>query len=297
MASSSRWPQAVLAGLATSMRTFAAPAALAARGRITGPARPLTLLAAAGELAVDKSSAAADRFALPGLGARLAAGSLSGRDIAGPAGFAGGAAGAAVGTYATWRARKLAVKATGLPDPVIAVGEDIIAFTAAAIATHPGEPGLEGGSVGRDAVRGLAAGLAGTAAMSLVQGAEFVLTSAKPSRAPADAAERLKRLAGLGRIKRSRKPAVNQGMHWLYGTSWGVPLGLIAGHTDAKPELLGPAFGLFVWGAALVHQPLIGVADVPWKRSPASLGSEALFHLVYGIGAAAALRALDTPSD
>ena len=83
-------------------------------------------------------------------------------------------------------------------------------------------------------------------------------------------------------------------MHWLYGTTWGVPLGVVAGETHVKPELLGPAFGLVVWGAALVHQPLLGIADAPWKRSPASLASEALFHVVYGVGAAAALRAFSS---
>jgi hypothetical protein len=84
-------------------------------------------------------------------------------------------------------------------------------------------------------------------------------------------------------------------MHWSYGTSWGIPLGIFAGATDVRPEVAGPLFGLVVWVAALAHQPVLGIADVPWKRSARSLGSEALFHLVYGIGAAAALRALREP--
>ena len=80
-------------------------------------------------------------------------------------------------------------------------------------------------------------------------------------------------------------------MHWLYGTSWGIPYGVVAEHTKLAPELSGPVFGLLVWGAALVHEPALGLADVPWKRSFESLGSEAFFHLVYGIGAGAAVRA------
>jgi hypothetical protein len=46
-----------------------------------------------------------------------------------------------------------------------------------------------------------------------------------------------------------------------------------------------------------VHQPLLGIADAPWKRSAASLASEALLHVVYGLGAAAALRALSSDRD
>jgi hypothetical protein len=74
--------------------------------------------------------------------------------------------------------------------------------------------------------------------------------------------------------------------------SWGVPLAIVVAGTEIRPEVVGPAFGMIVWGAGLAHQPLLGVAEVPWKRSPASLANEALLHLVYGIGAGAALRAL-----
>src|ERR1700709_1424438 len=94
----SRWPDAVLAGFATSMRTFAGPAALAARGRISGKAQVVTLLAAAGELAVDKSPAARARIDLPSVSARLAAAAYTGRALAGNAGIAAGAAGAFAGS-------------------------------------------------------------------------------------------------------------------------------------------------------------------------------------------------------
>jgi hypothetical protein len=81
-------------------------------------------------------------------------------------------------------------------------------------------------------------------------------------------------------------------MHWLYGTSWGIPYGITAGRTGVAPELSGPAFGLLVWRAALAHEPALGLADVPWTRSAASTRSAALFHLIYGIGAGAAVRAV-----
>jgi hypothetical protein len=316
MTSSLRWPDAALAGLACSMRTFAAPGMLAARGRISGRPRIPVLLAATGEMAMDKSSRATDRTAPPALIGRVAAGGYAGHEIAGGPGIAAGTIAAAVGTFATWRARGLVVATTGLPDPVVAVVEDILAVGVAAVATRPEpEPAeLMGETAGgatdpdapteqsparsswlHDAGLGLLAGLAGTAAMTIAQGAEFALTDAEPSTAPAEIADQIKRRAGQGRLKRRHRRVANQAMHWLYGASWGIPYGIVAGSTDMAPELSGPVFGLLVWGAALAQEPALGLADPPWKRSLRSLGSEALFHVVYGIGAGAALRSLRRP--
>jgi uncharacterized membrane protein len=306
--SSDHWPDALLAGLACSMRTFAGPGLLAVRGRLRGAPRIAVLVAAAGELAADKSPIATDRTDPPALAGRIGAGAYTGHRIAGPAGAAAGALGATVGTFATWRARSLAVKATGLPDPAVAVAEDIVAEALAALATRPGpppeiDPDHDSDSDPadteprprrplHDALVGLAAGAAGTAAMTIVQGAEFAVTDAEPSSAPADVADALKRRAGRGRLKRRHRPAANHAMHWLYGTSWGIPYGLVASSAKTAPEISGPVFGLTVWAVGLIQQPALGVAELPWKRSPGSLASEALVHLVYGAGAGAAVRAL-----
>jgi uncharacterized membrane protein len=311
-----RWPDAVLAGLACSMRSTAGPAMLAVRGRIEGAPRIGVLIATAGELAADKTPVIPDRTGAPALAGRVGAGAFTGRAVAGMPGLAAGAAGAAIGSFASWRARKLVVDTTGLPDAVVAVGEDILALAVAAAATRsqsgPAEedtialsavgddgaaapeppPAPPQRSLLRDAGAGLIAGLAGTAAMTIAQGAEFALTDAEPSTAPADIADKLKRRAGRGKLKRSQRRVANQVMHWLFGTSWGIPYGIVAAGSRVQPEVSGPVFGLLVWTAALGHQPALGIAEVPWKRSPASLGSEALFHLVYGLGAGAALRAV-----
>ena len=286
------------------------PAVLAARGQISGKPRPALLLAAAGELAVDKTPIAVDRTEIPALLGRIGSGAFTGNAVGGPVGAGVAAISAGVGTYSTWRVRRLIVSATGLPDPVIAAGEDVIAYALASAAIRDidadaprdavavaqvstavgGQPPRS--SVLRDAGRGLIAGLVGTATMTIAQGAEFVLTGAQPSDAPATVADRASRTLGLGRIKRRDKPKANQGMHWLYGTSWGVPYDIFAANSRLRPELTGPAFGLIVWLVALGQQPAVGVAEPPWKRSLQSLGSEALFHVVYGIGAGAALRML-----
>ena len=311
MSNQLRWPDAALAGLGSSMRTFAGPAMLAAHGRITGKPRIAVFAAAAGELAMDKSPKATDRTDLPAVVGRAVAAAYTGREIAAVPGAAAGALSAVAGSYAWWRARALVVATTGLPDPVVGVGEDFLAMAFAAIGTRPdpdSDPDPSAASADdstmpaarehqprsllRDLGTGVFAGIVGTAAMTIAQGAEFVLTDAQPSSSPAHVVDRLKRTAGRGRLERKHRRVANQAMHWLYGTSWGVPYGVVAGHTTVAPELTGPIFGLIVWGAALAHEPALGLADVPWKRSLTSLGSEAFFHLVYGIGAGAAVRAV-----
>jgi hypothetical protein len=303
MADQRRWPDAALAGLGSSMRTFAAPAALAVRGRITGKPRIAVLVAATGELAMDKSDKATDRTDAPAVLGRVAAAAYGGREIAGGPGAAVAALSAAIGTYAFWRARGLVVSTTGLPDPVVAVGEDVLAISLALVSIRPNpdpdpdpdpEPEPAPRSLRRDVGIGLVAGLAGTAAMTIAQGAEFVLTEAEPSSSPADIADKIKRRSGHGKLKREHRRAANQGMHWLYGVSWGIPYAVVQARSEIAPEVSGPIFGLIVWGAALAHEPALGLADVPWKRSLPSLGSEALFHLVYGIGAGAGVRWLQS---
>lgn len=309
MGSTLRWPEAAVAGLASSMRSTAGLGALALRGRISGPARAVILLATAGEFVVDKTSAAGSRIAPPALAARIAAGAYTGRAVAGPFGIAAGGLAAAVGSYATFRARKLAAEHLGFPDPFVALSEDAAALALAAVATRPApeecrvsearasdhEPEPDTGiksSWCRDASRGLLIGALATGTMTLAQGAEYALTDAEPSDVPATVAEKFKLRLGGGRIKRRNKPAANGAMHWLYGTSWGIPYGVVARRLPVAPEISGPIYGLIVWSAGLIVQPAAGVADPPWKRAPSSLRSEALFHLIYGVGAGAAQRSL-----
>src|SRR3954451_14320203 len=116
MPSSTRWPDAALAGLAASMRTFSAPTGLALHGRLTGVPRRVTFLAAAGEIALDKLPQATPRTDPGPLGGRIAAGAPCGRAVAGRAGVVSGAVAAFAGSYAFMRARMLVVGATGLPD-------------------------------------------------------------------------------------------------------------------------------------------------------------------------------------
>jgi uncharacterized membrane protein len=128
---------AALAGLASSMRSTVGLALLVTRGRISGRVGRVILLAAVGELIADKTPAAPDRTAPPSVAVRAAAGAYTGRAIGGSPGAVIAGLSAAVGTFATFHARAWAVRRTGWPDPLVAVGEDVLALTSAAIATRP----------------------------------------------------------------------------------------------------------------------------------------------------------------
>jgi uncharacterized membrane protein len=128
-------PAAALAGLASSMRSTAGLALLAARGRISGRLRVAILLAAVGELVADKTLSGLDRTAPPAVAGRVAAGAYTGGVIGGASGAVVAALSAGTGTFATHWARAWIVRRSGLPDPVVAVAEDVVALTAAAAAT------------------------------------------------------------------------------------------------------------------------------------------------------------------
>lgn len=149
------YARAAAAGIATGMRGSMALAAIAVAarngspdvgdhfpGRLLGtrPAMPLLLLAVAGELIGDKLPATPSRL-LPGpLLGRCATGALTGAVIGrgrGGSTLGGAAAGSLAALASSWvgnKGRAAIVARTGLPDPVVALGEDVLAILFAAIA-------------------------------------------------------------------------------------------------------------------------------------------------------------------
>ncbi|MGH2532868.1 MAG: DUF4126 family protein [Thermomicrobiales bacterium] len=89
--------------------------------------------AAVGELVGDKLPATPSRIAPAPLVGRMLFGGLAGGAAARfdgrslPVGFAVGAAGAVAGSYGGYHARAWVGRETGLPDAVVAVGEDVVA--------------------------------------------------------------------------------------------------------------------------------------------------------------------------
>ena len=135
-ASSSRVRSAALAGYACSMRSTSGPAALALRGRVRGRLRTALLVAAVGELVVDKLPFAPNRTEPPAWAGRIITGAITGAAVAGPAGAGAAGLAAGAGTYVNFRLRGQLPTLLRRPDAVIALGEDAICLAALAFATR-----------------------------------------------------------------------------------------------------------------------------------------------------------------
>jgi uncharacterized membrane protein len=297
--------RAAALGTVTGARTFLAPAALALRGRLGRVAKLALPALAAGELVGDKLPSAPPRSQGPGLVGRVVSGAFSGRAGGGARGLRVGAAFALASTYPSQVLRAQIVKRTPVPDIVCPVPEDIIGMALAALASTEPRPdptdvdgpktgdigGFSAHQHGLAAGAGVAAAVVGTAAMTSAQNWVYGLTGGAESGAPAVVGERI--LGALGfKVKKRQRPALNNAMHLLYGTSWGLPFGLLAAHGGRRPRPSdGLVLGLGVWAASLAELPALGVAPPPWKRSPAALAQDLGSHLVYGVATAAAYEA------
>lgn len=135
-----------LLGVVAGLRSQLPNAVLAARGlepadgplRLlgSGAGRRAAYLAAVGELVADKLPATPSRVEPGPLVGRVVSGALAGAAFASAAGVRGarlvppavaGALGAYAGTWGGYLARRTAVERSGLPDPVVAAGEDLLA--------------------------------------------------------------------------------------------------------------------------------------------------------------------------
>jgi uncharacterized membrane protein len=286
---------AVLGGV-TGARTFMAPAALALRGRLGKIAKYTVPVLAAGEVVGDKLPMAPPRIEGPGLVGRVMSGAVSGRVSAGGRGARVGAAFALAATYPSQALRAQIVKRTPVPDIACAVPEDLVGAALAAAASTEPRPDLEPSQRERRGLVsaagiGLAAGMVGTAAMTSAQVWLYGLTGGEASEAPAKVGERLLEAAGL-KVRKERRPGLNNAMHVLYGASWGKVFGLALGRGERAPgPAQGLAFGANVWAVSLAMLPALGLADAPWKQPVASLAQDLGFHFVYGTVTAAAYEA------
>lgn len=142
--------------------------------------------------------------------------------------------------------------------------------------------------------RGLVAGAAGTALMTAAQTAYYKVTGSESSDTPYQVARRIIEGVLHREVPVGSEDALNNGMHVLYGLSWGVPYGIVSGSHDSPPPVVRSAvkLGVAVWGASLVQLPAMQLAPPVWEYDPKSLVPDVGFHIVYGLGAALAFRAL-----
>ena len=130
------------------------------------------------------------------------------------------------------------------------------------------------GSIGK----GLVAGFAGTAAMTVSSTLEARLRHRAPSSAPARATAKV---LGIKEWENDiAKARFNDLSHWGYGTSWGIVRGLLAA-TGMNPKAATVAHGAAIYGAAQVTLPALEIAPpvVFWPKEEIAI--DAFHHAVY----------------
>jgi hypothetical protein len=126
--------------------------------------------------------------------------------------------------------------------------------------------------------KGLIAGFAGTAAMTVSSTLEARLRGRAPSSAPARATAKM---LGIKEFEDGIAQArFNDISHWGYGTGWGVLRGLLAA-TGMPPKVATAAHGAAIYGAAQVTLPALEIAppSVFWAKEDIAI--DAFHHTVY----------------
>ena len=131
--------------------------------------------------------------------------------------------------------------------------------------------------------RGVLAGVAGTAAMTLSSTLEAKLRGRPFSTAPAKAATRA---LGIETFDDGEAYArFSNLVHWGYGTGWGVARGLLRTF-GVGPRFATGAHFAALWGSALYSLPKYEVAPPVTEWEAEDVAIDVFHHLVY-VGAAA----------
>lgn len=140
--------------------------------------------------------------------------------------------------------------------------------------------------------KGLAAGLVGTAAMTVSSTIEMKVRKRQASTAPADAAIKVLGIEPKGDAEKARFSTL---VHWVYGTSWGAFRGLLGGFGLDGPGAAAAHFAA-VWGSGLVMLPALKVAPPVSEWGAKALAVDAFHHTVYAVGTSLAFGALNRRS-
>lgn len=129
--------------------------------------------------------------------------------------------------------------------------------------------------------KGIIAGIAGTAAITLSQMIEMKITGRKPSDGPAKIGGKV---LGVRPKDQQTKRRFNNLMHWGYGSSWGVFLAAceIAG---VNPTLSSFAHFTALWGTALTMLPMNNLSEPITEWEPKDIAVDMMHHAVYTIAA------------
>lgn len=141
-------------------------------------------------------------------------------------------------------------------------------------------------------MRGMAAGLAGTVAMTLSQRLEMSLSGRAPSTVPGQVGAHLLPThdpSDPGDVQR-----LNSATHWGHGISMGAVRGLLDTAGLSGVGATAAHFAL-VWGGDAALYRVLGVAPVPWEWDADELASDVLHKGLYAVVTGAAYDAMAGP--
>src|SRR3954465_5840890 len=137
--------------------------------------------------------------------------------------------------------------------------------------------------------RGLVAGVAGTAAMTVSSTVEAKIRRRPSSTAPADAAAKVLGIKEF--TDESAHSRFSNLVHWGYGTGWGLPRALLGmnGRGAARATAVHLAA---LWGSEQLMLPALSVAPpiTLWGREEIAI--DGFHHAVYALTTAAAYEVL-----
>lgn len=136
---------------------------------------------------------------------------------------------------------------------------------------------------GPKAVRGLAAGFAGTVALTASQRIEMRLTGRPASDVPARVAEGILGIAPTGR----RRELVGTAAHWCNNTASGLGRAVLDGAGMRGAPAAAASTALYLVGSTLLFASL-SLAPAPWRRPPGQVAIEAVHAAVWGTVTSAA---------
>ncbi|MGH2735543.1 MAG: hypothetical protein ACRDKZ_08185 [Actinomycetota bacterium] len=141
----------------------------------------------------------------------------------------------------------------------------------------------------KSVAKGLVAGVVGTGALTLATMVEAKARGKEESNAPAEAAEKM---LGFEPSNPQQEKALNNIVHWGYGTALGAGRGALGAMGLEGPGATVLFFGA-VWGSALAMQPVLGIAPPPQKWATKELAVDAVRHGIYAGTVSATYEMLD----
>jgi hypothetical protein len=145
------------------------------------------------------------------------------------------------------------------------------------------------GDIAANVGKGMFAGVAGTAVMTVSSTLEMKLSGRSASQTPAEAAEKVLKVEPEDEGAEARFSNL---VHWGYGPAWGAARGLLASVGLSGPVASAAHLGL-VWGAEQVVLPALDVSAPVFKYGSKATATDLLHHIVYATATGVAYSYLD----